>query len=59
LKQAPQLIERGAKIVDALETENAEFNKGPRSGGSRWAMVIPLWAGTAALIVIAVKLLLG
>jgi ubiquinone biosynthesis protein len=59
LRQAPQLIERGAKIVDALEAENAEFNKAPRSGGIRWAMVIPLWAGTAALIVIAVKLLLG
>jgi ubiquinone biosynthesis protein len=59
LRQAPQLIERGARIVDALEAENTEFNKAPRSGGSRLAMVIPLWAGTAALIVIAVKLLLG
>jgi len=45
--------------VDALEAENTEFNKAPRSGGNRWAVVIPLWAGTAALIVIAVKLLLG
>jgi ubiquinone biosynthesis protein len=59
LKQAPQLIERGAKIVDALEAENAEFNKNPRSGGSRWAIAIPLWAGAAALIAIAVKLLFG
>ena len=59
LKQAPQLIERGAKIVDALEAENTEFSKDPRSGGSRWTIAIPLWAGTAALIAIAVKLLLG
>ena len=55
LKQAPQLIERGAKIVDALEAEKAEE---PRGDG-RWAIAIPLWIGTGALIVIASKLLFG
>ena len=58
LEHAPQLIERGARIVEALEAEKAEADETPRSGG-RWAVALPLWIGTAALIVIASKLLLG
>ena len=58
LKQAPQLIERGAKIVEALETGNAEPEK-EAARDLRWGIAIPLWIATVALIVIAVKLLLG
>jgi ubiquinone biosynthesis protein len=58
LKHAPQLIERGARIVDALDPEKgAEAAESPAK--VRLAVSIPLWVGTAALLVIAAKLLIG
>jgi ubiquinone biosynthesis protein len=59
MKQVPQLIERGARIVDALDPENAPSAEDVRSSRGRWAIAIPLWIATVALIVIAAKLLLG
>jgi ubiquinone biosynthesis protein len=58
LKQAPQLIERGSKIVEALDPENAPAAETLRSRG-RWVIAAPLWMATVALIVIAAKLMLG
>ncbi len=59
LKQAPQLIERGKRIVEALDgsLDNAAIApaRGPRS--SSWS--VPLWIGAGALIAIAAKLLWG
>jgi hypothetical protein len=52
------LIERGAKIVDALEAEQSERAAQPR-GASRLPIALPLWIGAAALIVIAAKLFFG
>ncbi len=58
LKQAPDLIERGAKIVDAFEAGRAEPEK-EAARDIRWGIAIPLWFATVALIVIAIKLLFG
>ena len=59
LRQAPQLIERGTKIVDTLDPEKAAEAQDGRSHQSRWAFAIPLWVGSGALIAIAAKLFLG
>ena len=59
LKQAPQLIERGSKIVEALDPDNAPSADDVRSSRGRWAIAAPLWIATVALIVIATKLLAG
>ncbi|KAI94928.1 2-polyprenylphenol hydroxylase [Rhodomicrobium udaipurense JA643] len=54
LKQAPDLIERGAKIVDALDPDKPrETSPQP----SRWPIALPLWLATGALLAIAAKLL--
>ncbi len=58
LKQTPQLVERSKRIMDALEAE-AEGKKEELRSGARWTVAMPLWIGTATLIVIAAKLLLG
>ncbi|MBT3071137.1 2-polyprenylphenol 6-hydroxylase [Rhodomicrobium sp. Az07] len=54
LKHAPDLIERGAKIVDALDPDKARETS-PRP--SRWPIALPLWLATGALVTIAAKLL--
>ncbi len=55
MKQVPQLIERGARIADALDPDNAPAAEASRG---RWAIAAPLWIATVALIVIAAKLFL-
>ena len=57
IRQAPQLIEKTARIVQALSEERAAASASAPAG--RRAVAIPLWIATAALIVIATKLLLG
>ena len=57
IRQAPQLIEKTARIVQALSDERAAAPASAPAGGR--AVAIPLWIATAALIVIATKLLLG
>jgi ubiquinone biosynthesis protein len=60
LRQAPQLIERGARIMKALtDTENAILPQPESASKNRSAILIPLWIAAGALIVIAVKLLSG
>jgi ubiquinone biosynthesis protein len=60
LRQAPQLIERGAHIVKALsEEEDARRALLERRIRTRNSLLIPLWIAAGALIVIAVKLLFG
>jgi len=58
LRQAPQLLEKSARIAEMLSEERAAAASGsaPRS---RLPVLIPLWIATGALIAIAVKLLLG
>ncbi len=56
LKQAPQLIERGAQIAEAFSDAKAELSGRSKS---RSAFLVPLWIAAGALIVIAVKLLFG
>ncbi len=56
LRQAPQLIEKSARIAEALSEERATASAAPRT---RMAIAIPLWIGAAALIAIAAKFLLG
>ncbi len=56
IRQAPQLLEKTARIAEALSEERAA----PASAGaSPLAVSIPLWLASTALIVIAAKLLLG
>ncbi|MGO8955405.1 MAG: 2-polyprenylphenol 6-hydroxylase [Rhodomicrobium sp.] len=57
LRQAPQLIEKGARIAEALSEERAAA--AAYAGRNRLAVSVPLWIATAAVIVIAAKLLLG
>ncbi len=57
LRQAPKLIEKSARIADALSEERASAASAP--AGSRLAISIPLWIGAAALVAIAAKLFLG
>jgi ubiquinone biosynthesis protein len=59
IKQVPQLIERGARIVDALDPENVPTADDVRSSRGRWAIAAPLWIATVALILIAGKLFFG
>ncbi|MBI4724963.1 MAG: 2-polyprenylphenol 6-hydroxylase [Rhodomicrobium sp.] len=59
LKQAPQLIERGARIVDALSAYRQSSAAPGATPRSRLATPVALWIGAAALIAIAIKLLLG
>jgi ubiquinone biosynthesis protein len=57
LRQAPQLIERGARIADALSRDEREvMAAAPKI---ELALMIPLWLGAAALIAILIKLLLA
>ncbi len=57
LRQAPQLIEKSARIAKALSEERAAVASAPARGGL--AISIPLWIAAGALIAIAAKLLLG
>jgi ubiquinone biosynthesis protein len=60
LKQAPQLIERGSRLVEAIDASRDAI--GSRSAGTRansWTRSIPLWIGAVALLIIAIKLLWG
>ena len=57
MRQAPQLIEKSARIVEVLSEERAA-RIGVSARGRR-AVAIPLWIATGALIVIAIKLLFG
>ena len=57
IRQAPRLFEKTARIVQALSEERAAASASASAG--RRAVAIPLWIATAALIVIATKLLLG
>jgi ubiquinone biosynthesis protein len=57
LRNAPQLIEKSARIAEAFSEERAAAaSAAPKS---RMAIAIPLWTGAAALVAIAAKLLLG
>ncbi len=61
LGQAPQMLERGAKLIDAAssslgdETHNANVTLRADTRGKS-PLVIPLWIATAALLFIAYKL---
>jgi ubiquinone biosynthesis protein len=57
LRQTPQLIERGTRIAEALRDSARAVP--PEAAQGRIAVSIPLWICAAALIVIAVKFLLG
>lgn len=60
LKQAPQLIERGARLMEGLsEVQKTLADGTANSPRYRRGLAIPLWIGAGALIIIAVKLLLG
>jgi ubiquinone biosynthesis protein len=57
IRQAPQLIERGARIAEALsKDERAAMAAAPKI---ELALAIPLWLGAAALAGILIKLLLA
>lgn len=60
VRQAPQLIERGTRIVDAMASAEGKLTqRGSNGMRHRAASLVPLWVSAGALIVIAVKLLLG
>jgi ubiquinone biosynthesis protein len=64
LSEAPKLIERGTKLVEQLSTvgdEDATAREGAlrvqaKSGGS---LLVPLWIAAVALVIIAIRLLIG
>ena len=58
LRQAPQLIEKSARIAEVLSEERAAAASAS-APGSRLAAAVPLWIAAAALIAIAAKLLFG
>ncbi len=58
LRQAPQLIERGTRLAEALQEERSA-PPGEAQSRRSLAITIPLWACAAALGAIALKLLAG
>ncbi len=58
LRQAPQLIERGTRLAEALQ-EDRSTPAGEALPRRSLAITIPLWASAAALAAIAIKLLAG
>jgi ubiquinone biosynthesis protein len=58
LRQAPQLMERGARIAETLSRLGDDLAPARERRG-RSLLAVPLWISTAALIVIAAKLLFG
>ncbi len=57
IRQVPQLMENTARIAEALSLERTATQAAAQT--NRFAVQIPLWISTAALILIAVKFLLG
>jgi ubiquinone biosynthesis protein len=59
LRQAPQLLEHGTRLAQAM-SESARVNAPLESAHrGRIAMLVPLWIGAIALIAMAVKVLSG
>ena len=60
LKQAPELIERGSRLVEAIGgARDALESAAPGGRRTRLVTSVPIWIGAIALIAIAFKLLLG
>jgi ubiquinone biosynthesis protein len=58
LRQAPQLLERGARIAEEL-SERAAQEESEAASRRSFALLIPLWLGAAALAAIALNGLFG
>ncbi len=60
LRQAPELIERGSRILEAFESRSKSAEATEDAGSPRRRLAaLPLWIGAGALLAIAARLFLG